>query len=121
MMMTNPKDDMLDDFFAAARAGAGAPSDDLTSRILADAQTVQENFAPAIITKTPSLWTQLMDAVGGWPALSSLAAATVAGIWIGVAPPNSVQDLTAGLLGDEVSIGLMSTSLELQTGAFFDG
>lgn len=121
MMMTNPNDDMLDDLFATARAGARTPGDDMTARVLADAQTEQDNFAPLSRAKPPSLWFMMKDALGGWPALSGLAAAMVAGVWIGVAPPNAVQDLTAGLLGDEVSVGLMPLSYGFETGAFIDG
>ncbi len=120
MVMTNPNDDMLDDLFATARAAAPAPSDDLMARVLADAAAVQPQ--PATTTAAvPGLWSRMLDAIGGWPAVSGLAAATVAGIWVGVAPPSSVEDMTASLIGDEVSVSLFSTDLLFDEGALSDG
>lgn len=120
MTMTNPNDDMLDDLLAQARSVTPAPSNDLMARVLADADAVQP--APVVTpVSRAGLWPRLMDAVGGWPAVSGLAAATVAGIWVGVAPPASVSDLTATLIGDEVSISLFSTDLMLDEGVFSDG
>lgn len=121
MTMTNPNDDMLDDLFAQASAQPPAqPSDDLIARVLADAASVQPAPAAHVIGQ-PGLWARIMDAIGGWPALGGLAAATVAGIWVGVAPPASVSDLTARLMGDTVSVDLFSTTLLLDAGALSDG
>ncbi|WP_234417106.1 hypothetical protein [Loktanella sp. Alg231-35] len=119
--MTNPNDDMLDDLFGQARAQQPvAPSDDLIARVLADAAGVQH--APiAQVADQPGAWARIMDAIGGWPALSGLAAATVAGVWVGIAPPSSVSDLTASLMGDAVSVDLFSTNLLLDAGALSDG
>jgi hypothetical protein len=119
MKMTDPNDKMLDDLFAEARGVASEPSDALTARVLADAA---EARAPSPISvPQPNLWSRFMDAIGGWPAVSGLAAATVAGIWIGVAPPTSVQDVTSTLIGDEVSVSLFSTDFGLDEGMFVDG
>lgn len=120
MMMTDPNDDMLDDLFAQARRQDVSPSDDLIARVLADAVAVQPSPVAQVGTEA-GLWTRIMDAIGGWPALSGLAAATVAGVWIGAAPPASVSDLTASLLGDAVSVDLFSTNLLLDAGALSDG
>lgn len=120
MMMTNPNDDMLDGLFAQARRETPAPSDDLMARVLADASAMQPRPA-AVPTPQMGLWGRMLDVVGGWPAVSGLAAATVAGIWLGVAPPSSVEDLTATVLGDEVSISLFSADLVLDAGALGDG
>jgi hypothetical protein len=120
MTMTNPNDDMLDDMFAQARAVTPAPSDDLMARVLADAAAVQPRNRP-IAAMRPTLWSRMSDAVGGWPALSGLAAATVAGVWVGIAPPAQVEDLTATLIGDEISISLFSTDLAFDAGELIDG
>lgn len=120
MTMTNPNDDMLDEFFAQARETTSAPSDDLTARVLADAAAVQP-ATPATEMAQYGFWARALDMIGGWPAVSGLAAATVAGIWVGVAPPSSVEDLTATLIGDEVSISLFSTDLMLDEGTLTDG
>ena len=120
MTMTNPNDDRLDDLFTQARATTPVPSNDLMARVLADADAMQPQ-KPAGASAPMGLWARMLDAVGGWPAMGGLAAATVAGIWVGVAPPASVEDLTASLIGDEVSVSLFSTEFLLDEGALTDG
>lgn len=120
MMMTNPNDDMLEDILAQARGLTAAPSDALMARVLTDADAMQP--APtAVSVPQRGLWPRLMEVIGGWPAVSGLAAATIAGIWVGVAPPSSVQDLAATLAGDEVSISLFATDLMFEAGDLIDG
>ena len=120
MMMTNPNDDTLNDLFAQARGTTSAPSDDLVARVLADAAAMQPTQATSASPRI-GLWARLLDVIGGWPAVSGLAAATVAGIWVGVAPPPSVEDMTAQLIGDEISVSLFSADLQLDEGALSDG
>ena len=121
MMMTNQNDEFLEDLFAQARKQDPHPSDALLARVLADADGVQVGMQPALTAAPNSLWVRILDALGGWPAVSGLAAATVAGVWIGVAPPSSVQDLTASLVGDEISIDLFATEFAFDTGVSVDG
>lgn len=119
MMMTDPKMDMLDDIFAHARAVAPTPSDDLVARVLADAKAAgKEVAAPA---PRPGFFAGLLDVVGGWPSVGGLVAATVAGIWVGVAPPASVEDFTASTFGDAVTIGVFAEDLDFDIGTFIDG
>ncbi|EBA12487.1 hypothetical protein RCCS2_14359 [Roseobacter sp. CCS2] len=118
--MTNPNDDMLDGLFAQARKTTAAPSDDLTARVLADADAMQPQ-STAVATPQMGLWARMLDTLGGWPAVGSLATATVVGIWVGVAPPSSVEDMTANLLGDQVSVTLFSTDLLFEEEVLFDG
>ena len=120
MMMTDPNDKMLDDLFADARAFKVAPSDALMTRVLADAEAAQPK-SQSVQKARLGIWAQFMDAIGGWPAVSGLAAATVAGIWIGVAPPSSVEDITASFMGDEVSVDLFSSDFGFAAGDFVDG
>ncbi|MEO1639584.1 MAG: hypothetical protein AAFU41_10110 [Pseudomonadota bacterium] len=120
MTMNDPHDDMLDDLFATARKGTAQPGHDLIARVLADADALQSAPAPQPAQK-PGLWTQLMEAIGGWPAVSGLATATIAGVWIGVAPPAAVEDLTATLIGDEVGVALFSGDLLLGDEGLIDG
>lgn len=121
MTMTNPNDEFLDDVFAQARTEKVPPHEDLMARVLGDAAAVQSGFAAAPQVAQAGLWARLMEAIGGWPAVSGLAAATVAGVWIGVAPPSSVEGFTAGLIGDEVSVSLLPTSFTFETEALADG
>ena len=114
MTMTNRPDDMLDDLFAQARAQTHAPDDALIARVLADAvQPVPPARVPLLV--------QLRDMIGGWPAFGSLAAATIAGIWIGIAPPPLVEDYALSLLGDTVSVGLFADDFMSETGEPADG
>ena len=120
--MTHPNDDMIDALFAQARDQMVRPSDDLMARVLADADAVADaRLQPAASPQRPGLWAQLMDAIGGWPSLGGLAAATVAGIWVGIAPPDAVAEMTASLMGDAVSVSVFPTETEFDAGAFFDG
>lgn len=121
--MTRPNDDFLDALFAQARDEEVQPDDALLARVLADADEVQAGFA-SVQTAHPvtgSFWARLLDGLGGWPAVSGLAAATVAGIWIGVAPPASVADVTATFFGEELTVPLVASDLGLDAGAFADG
>ena len=79
-------DDMLDDLFAAARNDSRAtPSPDLLARVLSEAEGLQvAEPVPSAPPLRPSLWAALVAAVGGWPALSGVAMAGVAGVWFGV-------------------------------------
>ncbi|MEW2911375.1 hypothetical protein [Leisingera sp. JC11] len=87
----------LEDLFAAARSERPAVPEHLSAAILADAAREQAGFRasrPARAARQP-LWRQLIEAVGGWPAMGGLAAASAAGLWIGVAPPSFVPDPVA--------------------------
>ena len=115
MTMTNPPDDMLDDLFAQARRLTPVPDDALIARVLADAARPLPVRHPQ-----PLVWAQLRAMIGGWPALGGLATATVAGIWIGIAPPPVVADYAAALLDEPVSLGLSPEEFMI-AGEFSDG
>ncbi|MCG3268987.1 hypothetical protein [Yoonia sp. I 8.24] len=118
MMMTDRNDDILEDIFAQARAVAPTPSDDLIARVMAGVPVPQVASQPA---PRRSLGQQVLDILGGWTAVSGLVTATCAGVWIGVSPPESVQDYTATYFGDEISVSLFSEEAIFATGDFFDG
>lgn len=80
-------------FFDAARADAAVPSGALLARIEAEALAVQ-TARPAV--PRASVWRGLVRALGGWPAMAGLAAATCAGLWIGFAPPPAVEAYWTG-------------------------
>ncbi len=81
----------LDSFFAAAREAEPMPSGDFMARIEADALAALPD-PTAISQARPSLWKQLLQAIGGAPGAAGLAAACATGIWIGVAPPETLTD-----------------------------
>ncbi|WP_333712461.1 hypothetical protein [Yoonia sp.] len=120
--MTRPNDDFLEDLFARAQGDRATPQDDLVARVLADADAVQAGLATQTARPAPpGLWSRMLVALGGWPAVSGLAAATVAGVWIGVAPPAPVADVTADILGTTVAVPLVPYDLGLSAGEFADG
>ncbi|MDK3019538.1 hypothetical protein [Pseudodonghicola flavimaris] len=85
----------LDGFFAAARRDRDTMPVGLAERMRADAAMVQAGFARAaapVPAQGDGLLGQLWRALGGWPALSGMAAACAAGVWIGVAPPTFLPD-----------------------------
>lgn len=89
--------DGLEAMFAAAKGAAPAPGPDLMARVQADA--LREMPVPqARVAPRPGLGA-VLRALGGWPAVSGLAAATVAGIWIGASPPDALSDTLGTVLG----------------------
>jgi hypothetical protein len=116
-MMAERKDDSgqtgLDAYFSAAAAETEAPSAALTAlmaRIEADA--LREMPRAGLRTDpVPGLgagaaqrplggragWREALAALGGWPALAGLAAASLVGVWIGAAPPDGLAPLLSPL------------------------
>lgn len=95
--------DHLEDLFATARREPVELPQALQAAMLAEAADIQSarkaELAPTAATiagaarQAPiSLWRQFLAAVGGWPALGGLAAASLCGLWIGLAPPDFLPD-----------------------------
>ena len=104
---TDPR--ALDAALAEMRKDDGAPpSDALLARIMGDADAVLAEGPHGDRPRTPAKGTGWRDwlgeVIGGWPTMSGLAAATLAGVWIGVAPPDAVADLSAALFGSVVEV-----------------
>lgn len=76
-------DGALEAAFAALRADAPRPSAALMARVLADAEAAAPRHAPPAARRAALIW----RALGGLPAAAGLAAATLAGVWIGADPP----------------------------------
>lgn len=96
-------DQDLDAFFDAARNSSPEPSPEFLARILSDAEGVQNSFVQTPFgARKPakSVFAQLRDAIGGWPALGGLVTASAVGVWIGISPPESVTETMAAFLGD---------------------
>lgn len=90
-------DDHLDDaaleaLFATARAEVPQPSVALMERLRMDALSAQPRPLAAPAPRR-SLVAQVLEAIGGWPALAGLATAGVAGLWIGMNPPQPLLAL----------------------------
>ncbi|MDW3225560.1 MAG: hypothetical protein R8G34_22150 [Paracoccaceae bacterium] len=112
-MKQNEKSEMaaVEALLAVARDDPAKVPDALVTRVLADSEKVQP--APrAHGQKKSHLMTRLKNLVGGWQGLGGLAAATCAGVWIGLSPPEAMPDAGALLLGYEVA-EFTSTTAEL--------
>lgn len=91
----------LDDLLAAARTRPVAAPPDLLARVLDDGLALQPRPVSAAPCRSGrGLWARLSGALGGAPALAGLAAATVAGLWLGFAQPTPVQAVADGLWPD---------------------
>jgi len=108
-------DAALDQIFAAGREASPTPSDAVLARILADAEgEIAARAVPAPHRAgeiRPGLWSRILSGLGGWPAVAGMATATVAGVWLGFASPDQLNDLAGGLLLPDSS-GLTSYELE---------
>jgi hypothetical protein len=85
-------DAKLDELLVQARAAPPSVPERLAARVIADAAAVQ----PA-----RGLWPMLSEMLGGLPGLGGLVTATCVGIWLGIAPPENLPDLTGEILGFE--------------------
>lgn len=106
---------MLDAFFTAARAAEPPVPAALLARVLDDAAAVQPRPAPvpARVQPRPGWAALLLSALGGRGAVAGLAAAGLAGVWIGFAQP---VDLGLGLgtgLGLDQTVTLYPGDLDL--------
>ncbi|MCO6382819.1 hypothetical protein [Oceanicola sp. 502str15] len=110
--LTASEEALLESFFSAARVEepmAAEPSPELLARVLEDGYGVQEGFAEAapVIASAGGaaaaprrgFLAALWASIGGAPGLAGLTAAALAGIWIGLRPPEAVSSVTASLLG----------------------
>lgn len=109
-MTADRDEDDLMALFGAARADTARPSEGLLDRIMADADMVLAGAAPVAPVPRRSLGAVLLAVLGGWGGVSGLAAATMAGLWIGVAPPASLDGLTQLVWGGTVEVPLMETA-----------
>jgi hypothetical protein len=97
----------LDDLFETARTQNAAPAPDFMERVLQDALQVQTDAVVVAAPPRASWIRQLLSAIGGWPAVAGLATAGVAGLWIGVNPPNALATTTENLLGSTSDLYLV--------------
>jgi hypothetical protein len=91
----------LDSLFDAARQNTPVPSETLMRRVLSDAEALQPNLWGQVAIKPQevgSFWAGIA-AVFGRGALTGMATAAVAGLWMGFSQPVG-QDLFASLMGD---------------------
>lgn len=100
--MTKKYDDdfELDSLFEAARNTPQEPSPELLVTIQAQALQVQQSQQQNEPTpRSRHRIAEIFESLGGWPSLAGVSTAALAGIWIGMAPPETVA-LTAQTLFD---------------------
>ena len=92
-------DEALERLFEAERQAAPNVPPGLMERVLADAERVRSEVPRRV--RRGALWL-----LGGLPGLGGLAAAALAGVWIGVAAPDALDAAAGGLLpgGDYLGI-----------------
>jgi hypothetical protein len=106
-------DQMVDDFFAAARVAAPEPSAALLARVLEDAQAVQAAARPPV--PRPAKSEGFLAQVGGWFGLGGMAAATLAGVWVGFAGVGGLSTAVADVWGGTTT----ATTVDLIPGEDF--
>lgn len=110
-------DEFLDALFVQARTDTQtAPSAELMARVLADAEMQQPEAAKVSVAPRPGFVAQIIGVLGGWRPMAGLAAATVAGVWIGFSATTLLPDGLNGLFGDNSDYYLV----DLEDGFAFD-
>jgi len=109
-MTRDREEELLTETFAQLRADDVAPSDDLFDRIMMDADNVLAAASPYERPKA-TIGLRFLDAIGGWPSLGGLAAATFAGLWIGVMQPAALGDLSASFWGNTYAVPLLESDV----------
>ncbi|WP_299295653.1 hypothetical protein [uncultured Tateyamaria sp.] len=102
MTPKRPSDENVDAWLDEAlgelgRTPVGAPSDDLMSRVLGDAMS--EMPAPGGPAPLRSALRQILQGLGGWPALGGLAAAAATGFIVGLGALGTSADAMAWPFG----------------------
>lgn len=98
-MMADRDEDRLTEMLHAAR-GAEAVPDALMARVLADAARLQaEALRPPVPLARGGWFAGLWQGMGGWPALSGVTMAGIAGLALGFLAPDLVDGFSGGQIG----------------------
>lgn len=111
-MTMSDKNTELDLLFAEARQTRSELPDDLAVRILTDAETIRLGAAKAAQRDRRGLLSKLIDGLGGWQAMSGLAAASVVGAWIGFSAPSFLPDPASYFVAQDPSYMVANLGLE---------
>jgi hypothetical protein len=100
------RDDLLESFFDAGRAGAERPDAALLARIEADALAALDARARPRAPSTGGGWRGIFEMLGGWRAGAGLAGAALAGIVLGASLPTAITGLGTTTTTDDAGYEL---------------
>jgi len=97
------EDTVLDALFDAVRSNSPEPSGDALARWVTDAEAFADSYARPVVGETPqpSWLRDFWETLGGWRGGVGLATIAVAGVLIGVNPPEVVDGLVGLAAADE--------------------
>ena len=115
--MTDQKDlqeSELDALFSAAADATPRPSSTLLARVSADAEAEIANAVVARPARATGMFSRFISLIGGWPTAAGLASATLAGIWIGYAVPETLDGLAGGawFVGSDLDMVQFTASID---------
>lgn len=113
MMMTETErsDKDIDALLALARRDGPSTSTDLLARVLKDAEAAQPS-PPALAKKARSgVVNRMLAALGGWPALGGLVAATIVGFVVGISPSTMIDTPAAALFDQSDTLALYDADM----------
>lgn len=97
-------DAKLDALMRDARDRAPVADAALMARVLADAQEVQAAVrTSAPVSPSRRFSDRLVEALGGWPGLSTLAACACVGLVVGISAPDTVIGYVPSSLSSDLS------------------
>ena len=119
--MTDSDDTDLNVFFRAARQDPAARlPEDLAQAMIADARQARSESraetrrAGPVVAAWPDPWARLRGFLGGWSGIGGLVTAGAVGLWLGLTPPQMLQDPLNLGTGEEAGLTLLpGDALEL--------
>lgn len=109
--MTDPEIKAVDAALTEAADQTPQVPDALMAAVLRDAAQLQPAPTREAAPVRVSLWDSFLDLIGGWPAMGGLAAAGMAGVWLGFAPPVALEGAAAQLLGTVQTVDLLGADV----------
>lgn len=112
MSGTDPLHEELERFFEAGRTHGASPDEAFSKQLLEDALTAQP-AVPSLGRPNRRGKARWFGAIGGWPALTGLLTATVAGVWIGAVAPIEIANFALGSAGPDYGFADFTNSFAL--------
>ncbi len=91
---------------AELKADRAAPGEALMARIMADAASEMPRRVGQVVRPPVGFWAALVATLGGRAALAGLGGMAALGLVLGLAVPDPVGSVVAGLGGDALTVSL---------------